>query len=699
MILAVSNSNIYYIWLYMNVFLNKWYKNHALVYKILLFLLTTLFIVYLFPKTGKFRYSFEKGKPWQSENLYAPFNFAIKKSLGEINSETSEIEKRSPVYFQIDKDVESKVLSDYLSRFNQTYKDSSYLNSKNSELYKKGKLFLNALYRKGVLDQDYNYLGNRIVILSTANTFEEELQYRNLNELGDLRKLIDKQFGNDISSQNQNKLISIFFDVITHNITLNESLTKKALEEELSKISSTRGSIEKAQLIISKGQVIEEEQYTILNSLKSEYESQVWNSANYNWVLIAYTLLVALTLLMLLLFLRKYRMEVFLNNTKITFIFFNIALMIFLTTLIISYNSQYIYVVPLCILPLVLKAFFDARLGLFAHVLTVLLLGFIVPNSYEYMFLQIIAGIVTILTVSELYKRANLFISVGQITFIYIIAYFAFFVIHEGQLIGLKWETFGLFILCGLATLFVQPLIYIYEKIFGLVSDVSLLELSDTNTKLLKELSNKAPGTFHHSLNVANLAEASANEIGANAMLIRVGALYHDIGKMKNPTYFTENQSNGINPHDELSSLESARIIIDHTLIGIEIAKKYNLPDRVIDFIRTHHGTSLVYYFYRKEKATNEAVNIEDFSYPGPKPFSKETAILMMCDSVEAASKSLKEPTSTKINEFVENIINKQMENGQFLNADITFKEIESIKKVLKNKLANIYHLRIEYPE
>ena len=254
-------------------------------------------------------------------------------------------------------------------------------------------------------------------------------------------------------------------------------------------------------------------------------------------------------------------------------------------------------------------------------------------------------------------------------------------------------------ILCGLATLFVQPLIYAYEKLFGLVSDVSLLELSDTNTKLLKELANKAPGTFHHSLNVANLAEASANEIGANAMLVRVGALYHDIGKMKNPTFFTENQATGINPHDELSPKESAAIIINHVIDGIEMAKKYNLPDRVIDFIRTHHGTSLVYYFYSKEKGSDGGININDFRYPGPSPFSKETAILMMCDSVEAASKSLKEPTSAKIEVFVENIISKQIENGQFLNANITFKEIQSIKKVLKHKLANIYHLRIEYPE
>lgn len=684
----------------MNVLLNKWYKNHALIYKILLFLVTTLFIVYLFPKTGKFRYSFEKGKPWQSENLYAPFNFAIKKSLEEIENEQIDIRKTSPVFFEVDPTKKGVILNDYLTVFNRTFADSIYISTENTSLYKSGKSLIDRLYDNGVLDTEYSFNKDRPVNLVFDNQIQKELVFNDLFQIASLRPTIEIHFGSDISVNDKNRMISLFFDIIKPNVSLNNILTDKTLEEELLKVSLTRGSIEKDQLIISKGQVVEEEQFAVLDSLKSEYESQVWNTANYNWVLVAYTLLVALTLLMLLLFLRKYRLEVFLNNTKVTFIFFNIVLMIFLTTLVINYNSQYIYIVPLCILPLVLKAFFDARLGLFAHVLTVLLLGFIVPNSYEYMFLQIIAGIVTILTVSELYKRANLFISVGQITFIYIIAYFAFFVIHEGQVANLKWETFGLFILCGLATLFVQPLIYIYEKIFGLVSDVSLLELSDTNTKLLKELSNRAPGTFHHSLNVANLAEASANEIGANAMLVRVGALYHDIGKMNNPTFYTENQSNGINPHEEFSNKESADVIIGHVIQGIEIAKKYNLPDRVIDFIRTHHGTSLVYYFYMKEKSINDdEVNIEDFSYPGPKPFSKETAILMMCDSVEAASKSLKDPTSAKISDFVENIVTKQMESGQFLNANITFKEIQSIKKVLKHKLANIYHLRIEYPE
>jgi putative nucleotidyltransferase with HDIG domain len=402
---------------------------------------------------------------------------------------------------------------------------------------------------------------------------------------------------------------------------------------------------------------------------------------------------------MLLLFIYKYRMEIYEDNRKVTFIYFNMLLVILLSTLVIRLRPEYLYIVPVCTLPLILKAFFDARLGLFSHVITILILSFIVPAGDEYLFLQIIAGIVTILTSSEIYKRANLFISVGQITLIYIIAYFAFYAVNMGGVQGWNWDMLLYFSLCGLALLFVQPLIYIFEKLFNLISDVSLLELSDTNTKLLKELSNTAPGTFHHSLNVANLAEAAANEINANAMLVRVGALYHDIGKMANPTYFVENQGSGINPHDDLDPLESAEIIIDHVITGIEIAKKNNLPDRIIDFIRTHHGTSMVYYFYKKEVDINGKADPNDFTYPGPSPFSAETAILMICDSVEAASKSIKAPTSTIINDLVEKIVNKQLDEGQFLNADITLRQIQQVKRVIKKKLANIYHLRIEYPE
>ncbi|WP_274475399.1 HD family phosphohydrolase [Mangrovimonas aestuarii] len=682
----------------MKDFINMIYRNHSLVYKVLLYIATTVLIVYLFPKSGRFRYNFERGKPWQSENLYAPFNFAIKKTDAELEVEKEQIQQQATRYFDRDVQVKTKVVKAFEDEFPNIFGDSINKRELN-HIHKTGITILDNLYQFGVLEENYNFNPETHVVLLEDRKEAVNIDYGKLIVQDSITSIINNSLVSNLDKALTIPLTALFFDVIEPNLKYNKTFTDQAIQEALGKISFTRGSVEKETLIISKGEVVEGDKFQILKSLEAEYESQVWTDSNYNWIVFAYTLLVALALLMLLLFLRKYRPDVFENNTKVTFIFFNILTIVLITTLVVNFNAKYIYVVPICVLPLVLKAFFDARLGLFSHVVTVLLLGSIVPNSYEYMFLQIIAGIVTILTVSELYKRANLFISVGQITLIYIIAYFAFFVIHEGSVETIKWQTFGLFILNGLATLFVQPLIYAYEKLFGLVSDVSLLELSDTNSKLLKELANKAPGTFHHSLNVANLAEASANEIGANAMLVRVGALYHDIGKMKNPTYFTENQSTGLNPHDELSPKESASIIIDHVLNGIEMARKHKLPDRVIDFIRTHHGTTTVYYFYRMAQATDQDFDEVDYTYPGPKPFSKETAILMMCDSVEAASKSLKEPTSTKIDVFVENIINKQMDVGQFLNANITFKEIQAIKKVLKHKLANIYHLRIEYPE
>ena len=678
--------------------MNLFHKNHSLIYKVFLFVLTTFVIVYLFPKSGTFRYSFEKGKPWQSENLYAPFDFAIKKTAEEVDLEKQQIILQSPVFFDVDTAVVATAKNEYSSAFDRLFFELPRDQVK-VDLYYKGRKLLDELYQSGVLQDPYDYDPDQQISILVDKTQSRVKRFDSFFLQTDLKSFVESSVEALELEAYRQRYLALFFDVVKPNTQLNKAITQVSLEERLSQIKLVRGRVDKQTLIISKGEVVQGDKYAVLNSLVSEYESQVWTDSNYTLVVTAYTVLVSLALLMLLLFMKKYRMEVFSNNTKVTFIFFNIVLMVFLTTLVVNYNSSYIYIVPLCILPLILKAFFDARLGLFTHVITVLLLGFVVANNYEYMFLQIIAGIVTILTVSELYKRANLFISVGQITLIYIISYFAFFVIHEGSIDNLKWETFLLFVLCGLATLFVQPLIYVYEKLFGLVSDVSLLELSDTNSKLLKELSDKAPGTFHHSLNVANLAEAAANEIGANTMLVRVGALYHDIGKMKNPTYFTENQMTGTNAHDELSPKESAKIIINHVIDGVELAKKNNLPDRVIDFIRTHHGTSTVYYFYNKQVELNLDFETTDFSYNGPKPFNKETAILMMCDSVEAASKSLKDPNSTKINNFVDAIISKQMDTDQFLNADITLKEIQSIKKVLKQKLANMYHLRIEYPD
>jgi putative nucleotidyltransferase with HDIG domain len=477
--------------------------------------------------------------------------------------------------------------------------------------------------------------------------------------------------------------------------------TEKVLKEQLGGILPTKGFIPKDTPIISKGEVVEGDKFILLQSIKKEYESETWSKSNYIWLVSAYTFLVGLALLMLLFFIKKYRPKVYENNSKVSFLFFNIVLIILVTTVMIRFNVNYLYVIPYAIFPIIIKAFFDARLGLFTYVLTILLVGFIVPNSFEFIFIQIIAGIVTILTVSELNKRANLFISVAQITAIYLAAYFAFSITQEGNASSVNWLNIGLFILNGMIMASIAiPIIFLYEKLFGLVSDESLREFSDSNNKLLRELNEKAPGTFQHSMQVANLAEAAAKEINANALLVRAGALYHDIGKMLNPMYFTENQSTSVNPHDELAPEDSAHIIIDHIIKGIELAKKHHLPDRLIDFIRTHHGTSLVYYFYKKELESNpDAIDKSKFRYPGPIPFSKETAILMIADAAEAASKSLKEPTAIAIDSLIDKIVKGQMENGQFQNAAITFKEIETVKKVVKKKLNNIYHVRIEYPE
>ena len=681
----------------MQKILDRLYTNQSLIYKYFLYITSICCIVFFFPKGGKFKYEFQKGKPWQYETLYAPFDFSLNKSKVEIDKEQKIIKNNHVDYYSYDKNIPKEVYKIYEKKFSSIFSSNTF-NSKKSVLKKVGKDIINQFYVNGILKTSRAKKSSDFIYLVQDNE-AKSVPLNTLHTVKDVDSVVKTMLARKQLGIYNSNFQELFFDLIKPNVFYDKELTNNALVDLLSEISYTRGTVDEGKLIIVKGEVVEAENFKILNSLKSKYESELWTENNYYFILFGYTILVALVLMMLFLFLKKYRYEIFDNNTKVTFIFFNILMIVFVTTLVVKFNESYVFVSPLCIVPLILKTFFDARLGLFVHVLKVLILGFVVPNSFEYIFLQIIAGIVTILTVSELYKRANLFISISQITLIYIVGYLAFHIIYEGNLKNIVWINLGLFLLNGMITLFVQPLIYINEKIFGLVSDVSLLELSNTNSKLLKELSNKAPGTFHHSLQVANLAEAAANEIKANAMLVRVGALYHDVGKMANPTYFTENQITNVNPHDELPPKESAKIIIDHVIDGIELARKNNIPDRVIDFIRCHHGTTFVYYFLKKQEEIEDGVDKKDFRYPGPIPFSKETAILMMADSVEAASKSLKNPTFMIIDAFVDKIIAGQMSANQFVNANITFKEIESIKKIFKKKLTNIYHLRVEYPE
>lgn len=687
----------------MNQIVNKIYRNNAIIYKVILFIATTFAIVYLFPKGVQFKYDFTNGQLWKYDNLYAPFDFAIQKTNEEIQAEQLQIKENAKQFFLYDQKVAEGVQQSFATLVNQLQPSDSLTNLQIQSISTRGNEIINSVYNVGFLDSNAeltNVDQDEFIALRKDNLVEDIL-FKNLLTTKQVLSLINDSVGSSPYTYEQEILFDFLTGIVKPNVTFDREFTDKIIEKELEEISYTKGKVSSGELIILKGDIVEGKKLAILNSLKSESESIVWTESNYNWIVFGYTILVALALLMLLLFLKQYRVEIYNDNNKISFIFFNVLGIIFIQTVVVKYNSDYLYIVPLSVLPIILKAFFDARLGLFTHVLTVLLLGYIVPDSFEFIYLHIIAGIVTILTVNELYKRANLFISVFQITLIYMVTYSAFSILKEGNANQIQYDYFLLFAANGLLSFLSIILIYMYEKVFGLVSDVTLLELSNTNSKLLRELNEKAPGTFQHSMQVANLAEAAANEIGANSMLVRTGALYHDIGKMLHPQYFTENQTTGVNPHNDLSSEDSARMIIDHVIKGVELAKKNNLPDRIIDFIRTHHGTTTTYYFYKKEQELNpdEKVDKTKYQYKGPIPFSKETAILMMCDAAEAASKSLKKPTAQSINELVDRIISKQIKDQQFVNSNITFREIQLIQKVIQKKLMNIYHLRVEYPE
>ena len=657
----------------------------------------SILIVYLFPKGAKFKYEFQKGKPWQYATLYSPFNFSILKSSAELESEKKAILEAQLPYYRAELSVIEAVKKSFDTQFTIFF-DLPASSNQYKVLYDFGLLLLDQIYLNGVLPLGFDQKDGESVFLIKGN-FESTVDMVEFVSIENLKQKIDYLIQNTKYPDYTTQFYNLFFEIVQPNIALDDKFTDNVLKESLDGISPYRGLIQENSIIIRQGDVVEGEKLQMLISLREEYASQLWNEYSFYWIIFGYTFLVILTFMSLILFINNYRPSIFDDNKEISFIFLNMVGIIALTTIVVNFDVRLLYAVPICILPLILKTFFDPRLGLFTHVITVLNLGFVVPNSFEFVFLQMMAGIVTILSTTQLQNRANLFITVGRIVLVYLVGYLAFTITREGGIAKIDLMVIGFFLLNGLLTLFAQPLIYLYERLFKLVSDVSLLELSDTNSKLLKELSDRAPGTFHHSLQVANLAETAANEIGANTLLVRVGALYHDIGKMNAPTYFSENQTGSVSPHEEMPPDQSAKIIINHVAEGIDMAKKSKLPDRIIDFIRTHHGNSWVYFFYKKAQEMGDDVDEKDFRYPGPRPFSKETAILMMADSVEAASKSLREPTVDKIQQFVDAVVNKQIDEKQFHDCNITLSEIQTVKKVLSKKLINIYHLRVEYPE
>ena len=666
------------------------YKYQSFIYKVILFLITLFCLVYLFPRSGGFKYNYQTGKPWPYETFLAPFDFPIAKSEEELNAERQAVAQESPLIFTRDTLAEQRSLERTRKWIRQQVTPFS-----SSRILKDWDRYLTNLYSPGLIDASFAIQSAKPILVVRDNS-AQKLLFSDLKINDSLPFSNESALLNGIIANASNRLI--LNEYIESNLVLDSLLTRQKLEESLSLILPTRGVVAEGERIIAQGEVVDQKRFQILNSLRVEYLSDLWASSEQS-IIIGYFILVSILIFLTFLFLWRYRPLVYENNTKVVFVFSTILIMVAAIKLAMTYNINFVYVVPLCIVPLLLKTFFDTRLAFFVFLMGLLLIGFMVPSDFSFIFMQLVAGAIATLTMPDLYKRANLFVVAVLIVVSYVFCYISFHMIYEGNLSTVSLDHLGFLLINGLGILFVHPLVYVFEKIFGLVSDLSLLELSDTNSKLLRTLSEKAPGTFHHSLQVANIAEAAANEVNANALLVRVGALYHDIGKMNNPLYFSENQSTNYNPHHELDPFESSRLILNHISDGIEIAKRNNLPDRIIDFIRTHHGTTPTRYFYHKAKKENEDVDKSIFCYPGPKPYSKETAILMMADSVEAASKSLQEPTAEGIASFVQKIIEEQADENQFDEADISLREIELIKKILIEKLINVYHLREVYPE
>ena len=691
--------------------------NHEQLFRICLFLLTLVVIVYVFPRQAKFKYEFTKGKPWMHETIIAPFDFSILKSNDEIRSETEIIHSEHTPVFNYNIDIFELKADEYINQFEEKWAKDK--NVKKDEkftffnIFKKNKIdnstrkhnlaifgynTLKAIYEKGIiqLHGDLEYKKDLSILLKRGSVAQKvQIDYlysitTAANKINSLNTLTDKEYS---------FLVPVLLSSLEHNITYDNLTAETLLQNALENINKTQGLIVAGQIIVNKGELVTAERYQKLLSLKQQFEGKERNAIAYYLMLLGQIILVALSLFILFLFIKQYRIEVLNSTTKMSMILSVILLMVIASSVVLALDTNYIYVVPFCIAPIILKAFFDTRIALFTHLIAILIIGFIVPNGFEFVFLQLIAGIVSILTVLKMYKRSQLFMSVAKVIAVYFIIYIALSITHDGSFAGLDFGILIQLAISGALTLFAYPIVFLFEKTFSLVSDVSLLELTDTNSVLLRRLSEEAPGTFQHSLQVANLAEMAALAVGANALLIRAGAIYHDIGKLKNPMYFIENQSSNLNPHDDIEFDESAEIIINHVIDGIEIAQEHNLPDELIDFIRTHHGTTTVQYFY-KQFITNfpeEEVDIKSFTYPGPKPYSKETAILMMADSAEASARSLKSPTVENIDSLIERVINKQIEEDQFVNADITLKDITQLKKLFKKKLANIHHARVEY--
>lgn len=689
--------------------------------RIFFFLLASFILVLFFPREGKFKYEFKQGMPWMHESLIAPYSFPIYKNELELKQEKDSLRSNIKPHFRFN-DVKTRLLLDEIKqgaevklaraaeKFQHLPGSQEAINAYSNNLINSLHTYFGEILSIGIIPEDFPDFSskNQQTIVIVKQDIAENFQ---LSEVLTAKqaafKLLTLLKQIEQPSEVPVDFFVTFFEsfniqlYVKENLDYDKVLTDTKNKIELENVSISFGMVAEGEKIINRGEIVNPEKYKILESFKKAYEVQLGEGYSFSLLLTGQLLIVLLTMTVLFLFILLYRREVLKSLTQTIFVLLMIVLFVVIASLTIHFKNIHLYFIPFALLPIIVRTFYDSRLAIFIHMTTILLIGYIAPNGFEFVYIQFIAGVVAIFSMQNARKRSQLFKSAFFVFLTYSIISIGLALLHEGNLNSVKWFSFVWLLGNAVLLLSSYPLIYLFEKLFGFLSDLTLLELSDTNNPLLRDLASKAPGTFQHSMQVANLAEEAIYTIGGNPLLIRTGALYHDIGKMINPAYFIENQQSDFNPHDNLPFEESADIIISHVTEGVKLAHKNNLPQPIIDFIQTHHGTTRVQYFYKSflKKYPDEEADVKRFTYPGPIPFTKELAVLMMADSVEAASRAMKKYSEETISDLVDNLINYQQLENQYDDSDITFKEVSKVKEIFKNKLKNIYHHRIEYPK
>lgn len=664
-------------------------------------------ISFLFPNNLKFKYKFQEGEAWRYEDLIAPFDFAIRKTEAEITGERKELEKDFSPYYEMQLNRVKNQKQSFAENFDKQLalvKESGQFEDviKHPDRYRDYAAgLLDRLFKRGIiqLETEHQEKGKDYVINIIKGNTSYQQTIENIYTLQTATNMLSDSLPYSPLKE-PDFLFPLLEKAIVPNLFYNDTLTQKFKKELLSSISTSRGLVRKGELIIPKGGYVAKDEYPKLLSFKYEFEKEVSSKKKYIWVLAGYFLLTTLIVLVFFLYLKNYAKNIYGQFHHLFFVFMWLVLFSYLVYVVERTDVLSSYLIPFCIVPIIIKNFFNARLALITHIVVVLIASFLSSLGYEFTLMQVLAGIVVIVSNVDTRDWTRFFYSMIYLFASYAIAYLGLALIEEGEFSKIDWSVYTWLFLNVFLTLLAYPLVPLLERVFGFTSSITLMELSDMNKPLLKELSLKAPGTMQHSLQVSNLSEAAAIKIGANELLVKVAALYHDIGKILQPGFFIENNQ-GKSPHDVISDVESARIIIDHVTEGIKMAKKAKLPQVIMDFIATHHGTTRVEYFYRNylKDHPDEEVDESMFRYPGPKPTTKEHTILMIADSIEAACKSLKNPTEQELFDFIDKIVAGKISNGQLEESEISFLELEEIIKVFKNIMKSVYHVRIEYPE